>query len=93
MVVGVLKLTLYISLVICLFAPFGMAPALGGPLTWISGLAAYLVKLLAIAVLLGIWEVSIAKMRVFRVSEFLGGAFVLAFIAILLAFLSIEVLR
>jgi hypothetical protein len=30
---------------------------------------------------------------VFRVSEFLGGAFVLAFIAILLAFLSIEVLR
>jgi hypothetical protein len=44
-------------------------------------------------VVLGVWEVSIAKMRVFRVSEFLGGAFVFSFLAILLAFLSREVLR
>ena len=45
------------------------------------------------AVLLGAWEVSIAKMRVFRVGEFLGGAFVFAFLAILLAFLTREVLN
>ena len=43
--------------------------------------------LLAVA-LLGVWEVSIAKMRVFRLPDFLGVAFVFAFIAILLAYLS-----
>ena len=58
----------------------------------LSGGAAYLAKLTLGAVLLGAWEVSIAKMRVFRVGEFLGGAFVFAFLAILLAFLTREVL-
>jgi formate hydrogenlyase subunit 4 len=88
-----LKLVVYISLIICMFAPFGMAPAAGGPQAWVVGGLAYFAKMSLAAAVLGIWEVSIAKMRVFRVSEFLGGAFVLAFIAILLAFLSIEVLR
>jgi formate hydrogenlyase subunit 4 len=88
-----LKLVLYISLIICMFAPFGMAPAAGGPQAWVVGGLAYFAKVSLAAAVLGVWEVSIAKMRVFRVSEFLGGAFVLAFIAILLAFLSIEVLR
>ena len=83
-----LKLVLYLSLIVCLFAPFGMAPAEAGPGAWLTGLAAYGAKLCAGAVLLGIWEVSIAKMRVFRVGEFLGGAFVFAFLAILLAFLT-----
>ena len=88
-----LKLVLYISLIICLFLPFGMAPANTGPAAWLVGAAAYLVKLAFGAVLLGAWEVSIAKMRVFRVGEFLGGAFVFAFLAILLAFLTREVLN
>jgi formate hydrogenlyase subunit 4 len=88
-----LKLLLYTSLIVCMFAPFGMAPAAGGPAAWLAGAGAYFAKVALAAVILGIWEVSIAKMRVFRVSEFLGGAFVLAFIAILLAFLSIEVRR
>ena len=88
-----LKLVLYLSLIACLFVPFGMAPAVAGPTAWAIGAAAYLAKLFVGAVLLGVWEVSIAKMRVFRVSEFLGGAFVFAFLAILLAYLSGEVLR
>lgn len=88
-----LKLVLYFSLIACLFVPFGMAPAQSGPAAWALGLMAYLLKILAGAVALGVWEVSIAKMRVFRVSEFLGGAFVFGFLAILLAFLSREVLN
>jgi formate hydrogenlyase subunit 4 len=88
-----LKLVLYISLIICLFVPFGMAPAAAGVSAWLAGAAVYVAKLTVVAVALGIWEVSIAKMRVFRVGEFLGGAFVFAFLAILLAFLSGEVLR
>jgi formate hydrogenlyase subunit 4 len=88
-----LKLVLYISLIICLFLPFGMAPANAGPAAWPMGMAVYLVKLVLGAALLGAWEVSIAKMRVFRVGEFLGGAFVFAFLAILLAFVTREVLN
>ena len=88
-----LKLVLYLSLIVCLFLPFGMAPASAGPAAWAIGAGAYLGKIAFGAVALGVWEVWIAKMRVFRVSDFLTGAFVFAFLAILLAFLSQEVLR
>jgi formate hydrogenlyase subunit 4 len=90
---GHLKLVLYISLLICLFLPFGMAPLEGEPVVWMIGLGAYLTKVFFAAFALGVWEVSLAKMRVFRLSEFLGSAFVFSFLAILLAFLSKEVLR
>jgi formate hydrogenlyase subunit 4 len=88
-----MKLVLYISLIACLFVPFGMAPAAAGPVAWVIGLGIYLAKVAAGAVMLGTWEVSIAKMRIFRVSEFLGGAFVFAFLAILLAFITREVVQ
>jgi len=88
-----LKLVLYISLIACLFVPFGMASASASPGAWLAGLASYAAKLVFGATLLGTWEASIAKMRVFRVSEFLGGAFVFAFLAILLAFVTREVLN
>jgi formate hydrogenlyase subunit 4 len=88
-----LKLVLYLSLIACLFVPFGMAPVNAGAGAWLVGCATYLGKIFVGAVVLGAWEVSIAKMRVFRVSEFLGGAFVFAFLAILLAFLTREVLQ
>ncbi len=83
-----LKLVLYISLLICLFAPFGMAPASAGVSGWLIGLAVWTAKLLVGAALLGLWEVSIAKMRVFRLPDFVGIAFVFGFLAILLAFLT-----
>ncbi len=56
------------------------------------GLLAWTAKLLALAALLGVWEVSIAKMRVFRLPDFVGIAFVFGFLAILLAFLTRGVL-
>jgi formate hydrogenlyase subunit 4 len=87
-----LKLVLYFSLLVCLFAPFGMAPAAAGLGGWAIGLLAWVAKILLCAALLGVWEVSIAKMRVFRLPDFLGIAFVFGFIAILLAFLSRGVL-
>jgi len=83
-----LKLVLYLSLLICLFAPFGMAPATAGVGGWVLGLLAWTAKLLGGATLLGVWEVSIAKMRVFRLPDFVGIAFVFGFLAILLAFLT-----
>ena len=88
-----LKLVLYVSLIASLFLPFGIVRVEAGPVAWLGGGAIYLGKIAGAAILLGIWEVSIAKMRVFRVSEFLGGAFVFAFLAILLAFVTREVLK
>ena len=65
-----------------------MAPASAGVAGWLLGLVVWTVKLLAGAALLGLWEVSIAKMRVFRLPDFVGIAFVFGFLAILLAFLT-----
>jgi formate hydrogenlyase subunit 4 len=48
----------------------------------------YLVKLAVGGVLLGVLEVSIAKMRVFRVPNFLGAAFMLGLLGVLLLFVS-----
>ncbi len=58
---------------------------------WRQGLVAfgaYLAKLVLGGVLLGVFEVSIAKMRVFRVPEFLGAALMLGLLAVLLRFVS-----
>ncbi|MGE0626490.1 MAG: respiratory chain complex I subunit 1 family protein [Hyphomicrobiaceae bacterium] len=87
-----LKLVAYLSLIASLFVPFGMAPAGAGISAWLSGGAIYVLKMAAGALVLGVWEISIAKMRVFRVSEFLGVAFIFAFLAILLSFLTQELL-
>ena len=90
---GQVRLVAYLSLLACLFIPFGMATPGDGPAAWLAGALLFLLKIGLGAALLGIWEVSIAKMRVFRVTEFIAVAFIFAFLAILLAFLTLEVLR
>jgi formate hydrogenlyase subunit 4 len=84
---GMLKLLLYLALNVAIFAPFGIATSdtaasLG------TGLIAFLGKIAVGGVLLGVFESSIAKMRVFRISEFLGGAFLLGLLAVLLLYVS-----
>ena len=83
-----LKLLLYISLIGCVFAPWGIAPAGAGPAAYAIGIAAYLVKLAVGGALLAIFETSVAKMRVFRVPQFLGAALMLGLLAALLRFVS-----
>jgi len=83
-----LKLTLYFSLLICLFVPFGMATTDRGAGALALGLGAYLAKLLVLAALLPIGETAVAKMRVFRYPVFLGGAFAAASLAVFLLFVS-----
>ena len=83
-----LKLLAYASLIICLFLPFGLAGSASTPLDYASGACAWLVKLTGAGILLGISEMSIAKMRVFRVPNFLGAALMLALLGVLLLFVS-----
>jgi formate hydrogenlyase subunit 4 len=83
-----LKLLLYISLIACLFTPWGLAEAGAGLKAYAIGAIAYIAKLAAGAVLLALFETTIAKMRVFRVPEFLGAALMLGLLATLLLFVS-----
>ena len=83
-----LKLLLYVSLIACLFAPWGMARPDAGIVAILIGLATYLGKLAVGATLLAVFETSIAKMRVFRVPDFLGVALMLGLLATLLMFVA-----
>ena len=83
-----LKLLLYISLIGCVFLPWGMAPTGAGGLALTVGFIGYLAKLAVGAFLLAVFETAIAKMRVFRVPEFLGAALMLGLLATLFLFVS-----
>jgi len=83
-----LKLLLYISLIACIFMPWGIAPPDAGPMALALGLVSYVGKLALGGFLLALFETSIAKMRVFRVPEFLGAALMLGLLATLLLFVS-----
>ena len=83
-----LKLLLYVSLIGCVFFPWGLAAAEAGPGSYVAGFAAYLVKLAVGGGLLALFETSIAKMRVFRVPDFLGAALMLGLLGTLLLFVS-----
>lgn len=83
-----LKLLLYVSLIGAIFLPVGIGPAGAGVGTLAIGLGFFLAKLVAASVLLAIFETSIAKMRVFRVPDFLGVALMLGLLGTLLLFVS-----
>lgn len=83
-----LKLLLYVSLIACIFVPWGLAPAGAGPLAYLAGGAIYVAKLGVFGFLLALFETTIAKMRVFRVPQFLGAALMLSLLGTLLLFVS-----
>jgi formate hydrogenlyase subunit 4 len=85
---SMVKLLLYISLIAAVFFPWGMAQDLGDARAVILGLLSYGAKLALGGAVLALFETSIAKMRVFRLAEFLGGAFLLGLLAALFLYVS-----
>jgi formate hydrogenlyase subunit 4 len=83
-----LKLLLYLSLIGAIFAPWGIAAGGYDLEAYLAGGGVYLAKLLVGGFLLAFFETSIAKMRVFRVPEFLGAALMLGLLAMVLRFVS-----
>jgi formate hydrogenlyase subunit 4 len=83
-----LKLLLYISLISCVFVPWGLVTSEAGSGSYVLGILAYLSKLAVGGVLLALFETAIAKMRVFRIPDFLGAALMLALLGTLLLFVS-----
>jgi formate hydrogenlyase subunit 4 len=83
-----LKLLLYTSLIACVFAPWGVAPVAASFTTHLLGGVAYIGKLAAAGIMLALFETTVAKMRVFRVPDFVGVALMLGLLATLLRFMS-----
>jgi formate hydrogenlyase subunit 4 len=83
-----LKLLLYLSLIACVFVPWGTAVSGAGAGAYAVGFGAYAIKLLVSGFLLVLFETAIAKMRVFRVPEFLGVALMLGLLGTILLFVS-----
>jgi formate hydrogenlyase subunit 4 len=83
-----LKLLLYVSLIACVFVPWGLAHEGKSWGAHAIGVAAYVGKLAVAGISLGLFETTIAKMRVFRVPDFVGVALMLGFLAVLLRFVS-----
>jgi formate hydrogenlyase subunit 4 len=83
-----LKLLLYVSLIVCVFVPWGLAPSEAGVRAMVVSAIAYICKLAIGGFLLALFEVSTAKMRVFRVPDFLGAALMLGLLGTLLLFVS-----
>jgi formate hydrogenlyase subunit 4 len=77
-----LKLFAYSCLGVALFIPWGVAEA-HAPLELVLAVPVLLLKLAIGGVLLALMETASAKMRIFRVPEFLGTAFLLAVIGVL----------
>lgn len=85
---AMLRLTLWLALIAAIFLPLGQAPAGSAPHLWVVGLVAWAVKMGGLALGLAAFESAIAKMRVFRVPEFLGAALLLGLLGAVLLFVS-----
>jgi formate hydrogenlyase subunit 4 len=83
-----LRLTLWLALIAAVFFPFGTAPVGFAPLGWVVGIVAWVMKIAALCLVLAAFESAIAKMRVFRVPEFLGIALLLGLLGAILLFVS-----
>ncbi|CAK0745533.1 Formate hydrogenlyase [Azospirillaceae bacterium] len=81
-----LKLMLYLSLFCCLFVPWGIAPLTGSGWEMLAGFALWVVKLAVGVVLLALLETCIAKMRLFRLVDLLGGGFLFGLLSVILMF-------
>ena len=81
-----LKEVLYITLLIDLFVPFGVAAAIT-PLAIVVAAAAWAGKVLVVAVAVTLVESTNAKLRLFRVPELVSVSLGLAFLALAIRFL------
>ena len=77
-----IKLLLFATLLLNLFFPWGMAQH-ADALSMLIAAGAWLIKLILLFALLSLFETWMAKMRIFRVPEYLGLAFLLAILGML----------
>jgi formate hydrogenlyase subunit 4 len=79
---SMIKLLLFATLIIDLFFPWGISGD-ANLLTIVLALAIWLAKLMILFIALSILETSMAKLRMFEVPQYLGTAFMLAFLGLI----------
>ena len=72
---------MFLSVIANVFAPWGIATSVT-PAKVAVGMVVYVVKVSALALLIGVIESMFAKLRFFRVPELLGAAFILSLLAL-----------
>lgn len=85
---AMMRLVFFLALIAAVFVPWGLAQPGAGPEDLALGIASFLAKLAFGAVALAVFETAIAKMRVFRVAEFLGGALLLGLLGSIFLYVS-----
>jgi formate hydrogenlyase subunit 4 len=75
------KLLVFLALLVNIFMPWGIATRIT-PGAVALGLSVFLVKVSVLAVVIGVIESMFAKLRLFRLTDFLGTAFILALLAL-----------
>lgn len=85
---AMLRLVLHLSLIAAIFVPWGIALPGAGIAAHAAGLVLYVAKLAVGGVLLALLETAVARMRLSRVADFLGGALLLGLLAVILLFVS-----
>jgi formate hydrogenlyase subunit 4 len=81
-----MKLLVFLALLVNIFAPWGIATSIT-PGAIAVGLAAFLAKVSVLAVIIGMIESMFAKLRLFRLTDLLGTAFILALLALVFFYL------
>ena len=76
-----IKLLVFLSVIANVFAPWGIATSVT-PAKVAVGMVVYVAKVSALALLIGVIESMFAKLRLFRVPELLGAAFILSLLAL-----------
>jgi formate hydrogenlyase subunit 4 len=84
---AMLRMIVWMSLIGTVFCPFGMANA-PNVLSWPGGLILWAAKLAAMSGGLALFEAATAKMRIFRVPEFLGVAILLGLLSAVFLFVA-----
>ena len=81
-----MKLVVFLALLSNMFFPVGIATT-WSPWALLVGSAAFFGKIIVLAVIVAVVESTNAKLRLFRVPEFLMVAFILSFLALILFFI------
>ncbi len=76
-----MRLAVFLGLLVTLFTPWGIATS-AAPLALAAGTAVFAAKIAVAGAALAAGEVFMAKLRLFRVPELLGGSFLLALMAV-----------
>jgi formate hydrogenlyase subunit 4 len=79
-----LKQLLMLTITANLILPLGLSADFTG-ISMLSGLGIYLAKLVGVCLFVALIETGVAKMRLFRVTDYLGASFVIALLALILS--------